>query len=508
MRSLIGKIITLVLKQRIPQIEAFKNDPYRFQESTFKSLIQAGKHTEWGKKYGYKDIKNVAEFQQQAPVLPYEHLFPYIERMLKGEQNVLWPTPIEWFSKSSGTTNDRSKFIPVSQESMQQSLFRGGKDMIALYLHNRPGTKVLEGKNLAIGGSLQTNPYWPGHFIGDVSAVMIKNLPPWAQFMRTPGLDIALMEKWEDKIEQMALQTMNDKVTSISGVPTWMVVLLKRILTMSDKKSIHEVWPGLEVFLHGAVSFKPYRELFDQMISRPNMAYMEIYNASEGYFAMQDDLSLPGEMLLLTDYGVFYEFLPLDQVDEPHPKALTLGEVEVNKNYALVITTNSGLWRYLIGDTVRFTSLNPHRITVSGRTKHYINAFGEELMVDNAETAIAKACSATRAVIKDYTVAPVYMSGKNRGCHEWVIEFERDPDSEELFNKILDDNLRILNSDYDAKRYQDIALKEPKIHAVPGNTFYNWMKKRGKLGGQHKVPRLANHRDYVDDILGMLQQTA
>ena len=503
--TVLNTTLKWLLQRRIPRIEAMMQNPGATQHTVFNQLIRAGRRTEWGRKYGYKSIQTIHEFQQQVPVSSYEDLFPYIERVMKGENNVLWPSPVRWFSKSSGTTNARSKFIPVTTESLDESHFKGGKDMMALYIANNPDSRAFEGKGLSIGGSLHQNPYSTNSAAGDVSAVVMKNLPSWAQYIRTPSIDIALMDEWEAKLERMAEITSQENVTSMLGTPTWGIVLIDKILSCTGKSNILEVWPNFEVMMHGAVNFQPYRELFQQQVfPSARVRYQEVYNASEGFFAIQDDLSRVGEMLLMLDYGIFYEFVPLQEVEQPFPTALTVDDVELDKNYALVVSTNGGLWRYRVGDTVRFTSLYPHRLKVSGRTKHFINAFGEEVIVENAETAITRACEATGAVISDYTAGPVYMSNGANGSHEWVIEFTQGPDDQEQFNRILDETLRQINSDYDAKRYNDMVLKRPRIHVVPAGTFYAWMKRRGKVGGQHKVPRLANTREYVDDILAQL----
>lgn len=513
---LFNDLLVWLMKRRMPRIEAFRRDPVAAQERTFGRLVGAARHTEWGKRYGYADARTFATFQERVPVSSYEDFFPHIERVMRGEQRVLWPSPIRWFSKSSGTTNARSKYIPVSSEALNDCHFQGGKDLIALYVDNHPDTRVFTGKGLSIGGSLAGNDFNPNSQVGDVSAVVMKNLPPWAQAIRTPSLDVALMGVWEEKIERMAELTMAQNVTSILGVPTWTLVLIERILQKTGASNILDVWPHFEVFCHGAVAFGPYRELFKSRIFGQenrygnSVRYLESYNASEGFFGLQDDLSRPDELLLMLDYGIFYEFIPTDQLDHPHPRALTIGEVEVGKNYAVVISTNAGLWRYLIGDTVRFTSLYPHRIKISGRTKHFINAFGEEVIVENAEAAIARACEATGAAVTDYTAAPVFMGheggrqGTRRGAHEWVVEFSRLPRDLRRFIDVLDASLRRLNSDYDAKRTADLALTLPRLHAVPRGTFYEWLRRRGKLGGQYKVPRLSNSREVVEEILEMV----
>ena len=505
--TFLNTTLSWLLRRRLPRIEGLKTRPGEAQQTVFRSLIGRGRRTEWGRTHGYADIRSVGDFQRQVPVSGYEELFPYIERVLKGEQNVLWSSPIRWFSKSSGTTNARSKFIPVSPEALDECHFKGGKDMMALFVANRPDTRVFEGKGLSIGGSLHANPYGRDSAVGDISAVVMKNLPAWGQVIRTPSLDVALMDEWEAKLDRMAQLTAQQNVTSILGVPTWTMVLIQKVLAQTGRDNILEVWPNFELFVHGAVAFQPYRELFSQHVfGGETVGFQEVYNASEGYFAIQDDMTRPNEMMLMPDYGIFYEFVPIEQADAPFPRAYTIEEVELNRNYALIISTNAGLWRYRIGDTVRFTSLYPHRIRISGRTKHFINAFGEEVIVENAETAITHACAATGAVIADYTAGPVYMQhhagGHQRGGHEWVIEFSREPHSLDVFTRVLDETLRQVNSDYDAKRYHDLALVGPVVHPVPPGTFYAWMSQRGKVGGQHKVPRLSNSREYVDDLLG------
>jgi hypothetical protein len=503
--TIFNSVFTWFIKKRIHQIELFMKYPHEVQEEWFDQLISWAENTEWGKKYHYRSIENYNQFKERVPIQTYDTLKPYIERMLKGEQNVLWPSEIRWFAKSSGTTNDRSKFIPVSEESLEECHFKGGKDMLTLYFNNRPNARVFTGKSLTLGGSAQVSQLNADTFSGDLSAVIMKNLPLWAEFYRTPHLDIALLENFDEKIEKMAYATKDVNVTSISGVPTWNILLFKRILEITGKNNLLEVWPNLELYFHGAVNFTPYREMFKQLIPNDEMYYIDIYNASEGFFGIQDTEE-NGDMLLMLDYGIFYEFLPFEHIHDDHPPTLTLDEVELNKNYALVITTNAGLWRYMIGDTVRFTSLSPYRIQITGRTKHFINAFGEELIIDNAERALDRACRYTGATIRDYTAAPVYFSEDASGSHEWLIEFEQNPPEFDRFIDLLDETLRKLNSDYDAKRFKDMALRRPLVHPVPQGTFLQWMKERGKLGGQHKVPRLANDRQYVDAIWKMLNR--
>jgi hypothetical protein len=493
-----------VIKKRIHEVELFMKYPVEVQNELFNRLIKLAKGTEYGKKYHFNSIHNPKEFRNRVPLVSYEQLFPIISRIMKGEQNLLWPSEIRWFAKSSGTTNDKSKFIPVSPEALDDCHFKGGKDLLSIYLNNVPDSKIFDGKGLAIGGSQQVNQLDPSlnSYYGDVSAVIMKNLPLWAQFVRTPSLEIALMEEWEEKIDRMAHATANENVTSISGVPTWTILLLQRILEIKGESAIRQVWPNLEVFIHGAVAFEPYHSLFKTLVGDPGIYYLETYNASEGFFGIQDRYD-SSDLLLMLDYGIYYEFIPFENIHLENPETVTLEEVEVNKNYAVVVTTNAGLWRYKIGDTIRFTSINPFRIRITGRTKHFINAFGEELVIENAESAITAACKTTGAEITNFTAGPLYLTGNSKGGHEWIIEFAKPPSALDLFIDTLDETLKHTNSDYEAKRYRDLALQKPIVHQVPEGTFYNWMKQRGKLGGQNKVPRLANNREFLNDILDM-----
>ncbi|RWU05715.1 GH3 auxin-responsive promoter family protein [Pedobacter chitinilyticus] len=501
--AIVNSIFTWYMKKRIHQIELFMKYPLDVQDEWLHTLISSAENTEWGKLYDYRSILNVQQFKERVPIQNYDTLKPYIERMLQGEQNILWPSEIKWFAKSSGTTSDRSKFIPVSEEALEECHFKGGKDMLSIYCNNRPNTQMFTGKGLVLGGSHQINQLCEDIHYGDLSAVLIKNLPIWAEYYRTPDMSIALMDNYEEKMDRMAEATIKENVTNISGVPTWTIVLAKKVMEITGAKNLLEVWPNLEAYFHGAVNFGPYRQQFKELIPSSDMYYLETYNASEGFFGIQDQ-SHSEELLLMLDYGVYYEFLPLENLEDENPKTLSLDQVELHKNYAVIISTNAGLWRYMIGDTVHFTSLYPFRIKISGRTKHFINAFGEEVIIDNAENALTKACATTNAKIKDYTACPIYFSGDEAGGHEWIIEFEQQPSNFEQFIDVLDQTLREVNSDYDAKRFKDMALKRPKVHNAPENTFYHWMKNRGKLGGQHKVPRLANNREYVDDILKMM----
>lgn len=501
--AIVNSIFTWYMKKRIHQIELFMKYPLDVQDEWLHTLIASAENTEWGKLYDYKSILTLQQFKERVPIQNYDTLKPYIERMLQGEQNILWPSEIKWFAKSSGTTSDRSKFIPVSEEALEECHFRGGKDMLSIYCNNRPNAQIFTGKGLVLGGSHQINELCEDIHYGDLSAVLIKNLPVWAEYYRTPDMSIALMDNYEEKMDRMAEATIKENVTSISGVPTWTIVLAKKAMEITGAKNLLEIWPNLEAYFHGAVNFTPYREQFKELIPTSEMYYLETYNASEGFFGIQDQPDSE-ELLLMLDYGIYYEFLPLENMDDENPKTLSLEQVELHKNYAIIISTNGGLWRYMIGDTVSFTSLYPFRIKITGRTKHFINAFGEEVIIDNAENALTKACAITQAKIKDYTACPIYFSGEQAGGHEWIIEFAKQPNNFEQFVDVLDQTLREVNSDYDAKRFKDMALRRPKVHNAPPDTFYNWMKNRGKLGGQHKVPRLANNRDYVDDILKLL----
>lgn len=500
----INSIVNWLNIKRIHDIDLFKKYPYNVQSETFTKIITFASETEWGLKYGYHEDMSVEDFQKSVPIQTYDEIKPWVNRLREGEQNLLWPTEIKWFAKSSGTTSDKSKFIPVSNESFEECHFRGGKDVLAIYNNNYPETNVLKGKSLVLGGSHQINNFSNQSYYGDLSAILIENLPFWANFIRTPSTKIALIPEWEEKLDKLTRHTVSENVTNISGVPSWVLVLMKYILDFTGKQNILEVWPNLELFTHGGVSFTPYREQFKNYIPSETMRYMETYNASEGFFAIQDDPSNDG-MLLMLDYGVFYEFIPLENIDDPNPPAYTIKDVELNKNYAIIISTNSGLWRYMIGDTVYFTSLSPPKIKISGRTKHFINAFGEEVIIDNAERALDRACEETGAIINEYTAGPVFMDNQAQGSHEWLIEFRKDPDDMEKFSAILDKALREVNSDYDAKRYKDITLVPPTVRKVPDGTFYKWFKKKGKLGGQNKMPRLSNDRRYINEMNHILK---
>lgn len=498
--SLISPALKGYFKLRLSAIDNFMLNPVDTQRQVFNSLIGSAQFTEYGKKYNFEKINSFTDFQQRVPINDYDTLKGYIQRILEGSQNVLWPSEISWFAKSSGTTSDKSKFIPVSKESLDDTHYKSGKDVLALYLRQYPESKVMGGKCLVIGGSHQVNQLSADSFYGDLSAVMLQNMPFSGQIMRTPDLSIALMNEWEEKIEMIARTTMQENVTFIAGVPTWTIVLIKRIFEIAGTQNLTDIWPNLELYIHGGVSFKPYRKQFEQFIPSPAMHYLETYNASEGFFAAQDDPNDEG-MLLFLNHGIYYEFMPMEEYGKEQPKTLTLKEVELNKNYALVISTNAGLWRYLVGDTIQFTSLHPYRIKVTGRLKFFINAFGEEVIVDNTDQALAIASAKTGAIVNDYTAAPVYMTGESNGAHEWIIEFEKLPVPIDVFVRELDTALRSVNSDYDAKRHKDIALRMPVVHVMPKGGFNLWLKQKGKLGGQNKIPRLSNERKWMEEIL-------
>lgn len=499
--SIINSFASWVLKQRIHQIELFLKYPNEVQEDLLHNLLIASENTIVGKKYEFSSITSYQTFTERVPIATYEELQPLIERTRQGEQGVFWETSIKWFAKSSGTTNAKSKFIPVSNEALEDCHYKGSKDLLCMYLNNNEDSELFVGKSLRLGGSSQI--YENNNtFFGDLSAILIENMPIWAEFSSTPSNKISLMTEWESKLAAIINETKHENVTSFAGVPSWMLVLMNRVLEDTGKGNLLEVWPNLEVYFHGGVSFSPYKEQYKNILPSKDFKYYEIYNASEGFFAIQD-LNNSSDLLLMLDYGVFYEFIPMDAFDTPDQKVIRLADVELNKNYAIVITTNSGLWRYLIGDTVRFTCLNPYRIRVTGRTKHHINVFGEELMVENTDQAIAKACEITQTEVIDYTVAPIFMQDKEKGAHEWMIEFKKKPADVGLFQKALDETLQTLNSDYEAKRYNNMTLNPLVINVARENLFYDWLKERDKLGGQHKIPRLSNQRDYLEQLKGM-----
>ncbi|ATA68632.1 hypothetical protein CGC48_08330 [Capnocytophaga cynodegmi] len=497
--TLFNSITSWFLKRRINQIEQFTKNPHQTQERVLLELLNTAKDTEIGKKYGFSDIKNYTQFARNTPLVTYEDFEPFIERARKGERNIFWNTPIKWFAKSSGTTNAKSKFIPVSEEALQNCHYKSGKDMLCLYLNNNENSNLFKGKSLRLGGSKELYEE-NGTFFGDLSAILIENLPFWAEFSCTPSNKVSLMSEWESKLNAIVKEARSENVTSMAGVPSWMLVLLNRILEETKKENLLEIWKNLEVYFHGGVSFIPYRDQYKKIIPSESFRYYEIYNASEGFFGIQDRNN-SDELLLMLDYGIFYEFIPMETFGTNQQKVIPLSEVELEKNYAMVITTNAGLWRYIIGDTIRFTSISPYRIKITGRTKHFINVFGEELIIENAEKGLEKACKATNSEIIDYTVAPIFMQDKLKGGHEWIIEFSRRPSDIEKFTEILDEELKKLNSDYEAKRYNNMTLNMPKIHIARENLFHDWLKNKDKLGGQNKVPRLSNNRQYVEELL-------
>ena len=489
-----NSIFAWVMKKRIHQIDLFRKYPIDVQNEWFEKLIANGVKTEFGQRHHFSSVHNYDDFKAKVPLQNYEDIQPYIDRLMAGEQGLLWPSETKWFAKSSGTTSRRSKLLPVTKESLEECHYKGGKDLLAMYYDNHPNRKLYNGKHLIIGGSAQINQLSADSYFGDLSAIIVKNLPWWAEIRRTPAREIALLSEWEEKIERMARSTIEQDIYIIAGVPSWTLVLVHRVLEITGKKNLKEVWPNLELFMHGGVSFEPYRKQFEALIPDPEMHYVETYNGNE--------------MLLMLDYGIFYEFIPMETfngVDSQH--IVSIEDVEVGVNYALVISTNGGLWRYILGDTIRFTSTSPYRFKITGRTKSFINAFGEELIVENAEMAIARACERTNAKMREFTACPVYMDDKLSGAHEWCIEFTHFPDDMERFRRVLDETLRELNSDYDAKRYHNLILREPIIRTVPIGTFDQWLRSTGKLGGQHKVPRLANDRMILEQILQLMNQT-
>lgn len=495
----INSIINWVNFKRIYQIDLFKKHPHEVQREVLFALLEKASDTEFGIKYNFRGITSEDEFRERIPIQTYDDIKPTVERMMLGEKNLLWPGETRWFAKSSGTTNEKSKFIPVSKDSLEDVHIRGGRDVLAMYLKNNPDSGVLSGKALTLGGSHRINNYNNNCYYGDLSAIIIENIPFWTDFYRTPSTEISLIEEFEEKIEKIIQHSLNENVTSFAGVPSWYLVLLKRVLEVTGKSNILEVWPNLEVFTHGGVKFEPYREQYEKLIPSSNMHYMETYNASEGFFGLQDEPDKK-DMLLMLDYGIYYEFIPMDEFRSDRLNAISLEDVEVGCNYAMVISTNGGLWRYLIGDTVRFTQKYPFKFVITGRTKHYINAFGEEVIVDNAEKAFQIACEKTKAVISEYTGGPIYMQENQKGAHEWIVEFEKQPDNLQQFIVSFDEALKTINSDYEAKRHKNLSLEMPHFVVAKPGLFYEWMKRRGKTGGQNKIPRLANDREYLDSL--------
>ncbi|MUU77750.1 GH3 auxin-responsive promoter family protein [Winogradskyella endarachnes] len=501
---IVNSIASWFLKKRFHQIELFIKYPNEVQNELLFKLLKFAKDTEIGRKYNFESIKDYREFNQRIPISNYEEVHPLIERSRRGEQNIFWPTSIKWFAKSSGTTNAKSKFIPVSMESLEDCHYAASKDLLCMYLNNNEDAQLFTGKSLRLGGSKELYKE-NGTVFGDLSAILIDNMPFWAEFSSTPSSRVSLMSDWEVKMQAIVEETIEENVTSLAGVPSWMLVLLNNVLDKTNKDSLFDIWPNLEVYFHGGVSFNPYAEQYKAILPSKDFRYYEIYNASEGFFAIQDQNN-SCDLLLMLDYGIFYEFIPMDTYKTPDQKVIPLSEVELNTNYAVIITTNAGLWRYKIGDTIKFVSLSPHRIKVTGRTKHHINAFGEELIIENAERAFKSVCKQTASEIVDYTAAPIFMEGKEKGAHEWIIEFKTPPKDMSNFEVLFDEALKTLNSDYDAKRLNNMTLNSPKIHSARPNLFYDWLKSNNKLGGQHKVPRLSNSRSYLEELLRLNEQ--
>ena len=495
-------LLNNIFKLRAKKIDKYATEAETIQHNVLMSLVKKASDTEWGNKHNYNNIRNYDEFVSNVGVQDYESLKGYIDRMRHGESDVLWKGTCRWFAKSSGTTNDKSKFIPVTADGLKNVHYAGGRDSVSLYLRLNPNSRIFSGKSLILGGSHAPNYNLPNSLVGDLSAILIENIMPLVNLIRVPNKKIALLSDFEEKMDKIARTACNKNITNIAGVPSWMMAVLKHMLDITGKNSVEELWPNLEVFFHGGVAFTPYREQYHQLIRSPKMNYLETYNASEGFFGIQNDFADPS-MLLMIDYGVFYEFIPFEELDSPSPKAVPLWDVEIGRNYAMLISTTCGLWRYMLGDTVRFTSKDPYKFVITGRTKHFINAFGEELIVDNAEQGLAKACAETGAQVSDYTAAPVYMGADARCRHQWLIEFSQMPDSLERFTEILDTSLQQINSDYEAKRYKDITLQSLEVVVARPNLFNDWLKGKGKLGGQHKVPRLSNSRDYINELIEM-----
>ena len=498
----ITSIARLGLMSRLKQLDRYATDAEALQMQTLHNLVHQARHTEWGTGHGFDNVKTYEQFASSSPVNTYEELKQSIDRMRQGERDILWPGKVQWYAKSSGTTNDKSKFIPVSPKGLHDTHYRGGTDAVVWYLRNNPQSRLFDGKALILGGSHAPNYNLPGSLVGDLSAILIENINPVVNLFRVPKKETALLSDFEIKRDRIAREAMKRNVTNLSGVPSWMLSVLTRVMELSGKEHLEEVWPNLEVFFHGGVAFTPYREQYRRLITSPRMHYMETYNASEGFFGLQDD---PADlsMSLMIDYGVFFEFIPMDELESATPTVLPLWGVEKDRNYAMVISTSSGLWRYMIGDTVKFTSTNPYKFIITGRTKFFINAFGEELIVDNAEKGLEKACQETGALVREYTAAPVFMDDKGKCRHQWLIEFDREPEDLALFARILDEALQQINSDYEAKRYKDITLQPLQIVKARPHLFDDWLKSKGKLGGQHKVPRLSNQRQHIEELLNM-----
>lgn len=500
--GIIDSIGSLIMKSRLPQLDHNINHPHEVQQRVLRELIKKAENTAFGKAHGFSTIKHYRQFQEQVPVNSYEDLLPYITRLLEGEQKVLWPSTIKWFAKSSGTTSGKNKLIPVSSEGLKECHYQGGRDMLALYLNHYPDSEIFSGKNLSIGGSQENKLSGSKNqfYTANISAIVMKNLPFWAQRGRTPGLEVTMMNNWEEKIKMIAEITSKERVASLAGSPMWMMLLIQHIMEERKVESIQEIWPHLEVFFHGSVSFSPYRPLFEKIDRDGSLRYLEIYNATEGFFGLQDQKN-ETDLLLMLNYGIFYEFILEKDYTEEDPQVFSLDQVETGKNYSMIISTNSGLWRYKIGDTIKFTSLKPFRFIISGRTKHCINVFGEDLFAEHAEKALAVTCQKTDSILRNFTAAPYFYDQQKKGYHEWLIEFIKSPENLEDFTTHLDKELCNLNEDYFEKRKQNTAIERPVVHEMPKGTFYEWLKKHGKLGGQHKIPPLSNSREFVEELL-------
>lgn len=496
--AFINSILSVFTQKRLAQIDYFKVNPIQVQRDSLQELLTTATDTEYGRKYNFNTILTAEQYRERLPIVHYEDIKDLIVRSMNGEGNLLWPEEIKWFAKSSGTTDAKSKFIPISPTSLENCHFRGSKDVIAIFNKLNPEAQVFNGKTLALGGSSEVSKTNNNCQYGDLSAILISNTPFWANMMKTPDSSIMLMGDWEEKIEKICEITLKEDVRCLAGVPSWFLTLINKILEKTGKNNLHEIWPNLELFIHGGISFTPYREQYQRLLPDSKMKYMETYNASEGFFGLQDDPNDPS-MLLMLDYGVYYEFVPISEISKTKPKTLMLEEVEKGVNYAMIISTNGGLWRYMIGDTILFTSTKPYKFKITGRTKLFINAFGEELIIDNATEAMKQACWETGADILEYTAAPVFMGDAKKGAHEWLIEFKTPPTDYELFANILDTELQKLNSDYEAKRL--LSLERLHISIARPNLFNDWLKKKGKLGGQNKIPRLWNDRTHLDELL-------
>lgn len=498
----ITSIARFYFHKRQKELERHGKEGVQMQAEVLKSLLDRASDTEYGRDHIFNMTRSYEEFAHNVPVNTYEELKGDIDRMRHGEKDILWPGVVKWYAKSSGTTNDKSKFIPVSDVGLENIHYQGGNDAVAMYLQNNPKSRLFDGKSLILGGSHSSNYNVDGSLVGDLSAILIENINPIVNLVRVPDKRTALISDFEVKRDKIAEICLHKNVTNISGVPSWMMSVLQRVMELSGKQHLEEVWPNLEVFFHGGIAFTPYRKAYEQLITSPNMHYMETYNASEGFFGLQNDPQ-DKSMLLMLDYDVFYEFIPMDEFGKENPTVVPLEGVKVGVNYAMIISTSCGLWRYLIGDTVRFTSRNPYKFVITGRTKHFINAFGEELIIDNAEKGLQYACKKHGAQVREYTAAPVFRDENTIPHHQWVIEFSCPPDDVEAFADTLDARLQQLNSDYEAKRYKDINMVRLKIVVAQDGLFERWMRKRGKLGGQNKVPRLSNSREHIDELLKM-----